>query len=143
MGSAQDNLDTDNGSVVPMLNVGAPVDMIPIITAAADSIIQSSWATANASRFFADSVAARYENITRIGNGTATAWISMLGGQTRTSSTSDHAGSNSNLSGSIAGVELYNETSSIGLALGKTENWARVTFFRAKTKLLEETEEKP
>ena len=32
---------------------------------------------------------------------------------------------------------------SIGLALGKTENWARVTFFRAKTKLLEETEETP
>lgn len=32
---------------------------------------------------------------------------------------------------------------SIGLALGKTENWARVTFFRVKTKLLEETEETP
>jgi RNA polymerase sigma-70 factor (ECF subfamily) len=32
---------------------------------------------------------------------------------------------------------------SIGLVLGKTENWARVTFFRVKTKLLEETEETP
>ena len=29
----------------------------------------------------------------------------------------------------------------IGLALGKTENWARVTFFRAKSKLLKEMEE--
>ena len=28
----------------------------------------------------------------------------------------------------------------IGQALGKTESWARVTFFRAKTKILEETE---
>ena len=29
----------------------------------------------------------------------------------------------------------------IGLALGKSENWARVTFFRAKAKLLKEMEE--
>ena len=29
----------------------------------------------------------------------------------------------------------------IGLALGKTENWARVTFFRAKSKIISETEE--
>ena len=29
----------------------------------------------------------------------------------------------------------------IGLALGKTENWARVTFFRAKSKLMKEMEE--
>ena len=28
----------------------------------------------------------------------------------------------------------------IGLALGKTENWARVTYFRVKSKLLEEME---
>lgn len=28
----------------------------------------------------------------------------------------------------------------IGLALGKTENWARVTYFRVKSKLLEEVE---
>lgn len=30
----------------------------------------------------------------------------------------------------------------IGLALGKTENWARVTFFRAKSKIISEMEEK-
>lgn len=29
----------------------------------------------------------------------------------------------------------------IGAALGKTENWARVTFFRAKTKIIEEMED--
>ncbi len=29
----------------------------------------------------------------------------------------------------------------IGLALGKTENWARVTYFRAKSKILSEMEE--
>lgn len=29
----------------------------------------------------------------------------------------------------------------IGLALGKTENWARVTYFRAKSKILAEMEE--
>lgn len=29
----------------------------------------------------------------------------------------------------------------IGQALGKTESWARVTFFRAKARILEETEE--
>ena len=29
----------------------------------------------------------------------------------------------------------------IGQALGKTESWARVTFFRAKAKIIEETEE--
>lgn len=29
----------------------------------------------------------------------------------------------------------------IGAALGKTENWARVTYFRAKTKILSEMEE--
>lgn len=28
----------------------------------------------------------------------------------------------------------------IGLALGKTENWARVTYFRAKSKILQEME---
>ena len=28
----------------------------------------------------------------------------------------------------------------IGLALGKTENWARVTYFRVKSKILQETE---
>lgn len=31
---------------------------------------------------------------------------------------------------------------SIGLALGKSENWARVTYFRAKSKILSEMEEK-
>ena len=30
---------------------------------------------------------------------------------------------------------------SIGAALGKTENWARVTFYRAKTKIIREMEE--
>lgn len=30
---------------------------------------------------------------------------------------------------------------SIGLALGKSENWARVTYFRAKAKIIQETEE--
>lgn len=30
---------------------------------------------------------------------------------------------------------------SIGLALGKTENWARVTYFRAKSRILSEMEE--
>ena len=30
---------------------------------------------------------------------------------------------------------------SIGAALGKTETWARVTFYRAKTKIIKETEE--
>lgn len=30
---------------------------------------------------------------------------------------------------------------SIGAALGKTENWARVTYYRAKTKILTEMEE--
>ena len=30
---------------------------------------------------------------------------------------------------------------SIGLALGKSENWARVTYFRAKAKIKEEMEE--
>lgn len=29
----------------------------------------------------------------------------------------------------------------IGLALDKTENWARVTYFRAKSKILQETED--
>ena len=29
---------------------------------------------------------------------------------------------------------------SIGLSLGKSENWARVTFFRAKTKIIKEME---
>lgn len=29
----------------------------------------------------------------------------------------------------------------IGISLGKTENWARVTFFRAKTRIMKETEE--
>lgn len=38
----------------------------------------------------------------------------------------------------IQGMSFRN----IGAALGKTENWARVTFFRAKTKIIEETEEK-
>ena len=28
----------------------------------------------------------------------------------------------------------------IGLALGKTENWARVTYFRIKSKILQEME---
>ena len=32
---------------------------------------------------------------------------------------------------------------SIGTALGKTENWARVTFFRAKAKIIKEMEETP
>lgn len=31
----------------------------------------------------------------------------------------------------------------IGAALGKSENWARVTFFRAKSRVLEEWEGKP
>ena len=31
---------------------------------------------------------------------------------------------------------------SIGLALGKSENWARVTYFRAKSKILSEMEER-
>lgn len=31
----------------------------------------------------------------------------------------------------------------IGLALGKSENWARITFFRAKSKILSEMEEEP
>ena len=31
----------------------------------------------------------------------------------------------------------------IALALGKTESWARVTYYRAKSKILTETEEEP
>ena len=31
----------------------------------------------------------------------------------------------------------------IGDALGRTENWARVTFFRAKARILERLEETP
>ncbi len=95
-----------------------------------DSLVQSTWGVANASRAFVNVLEKRGQNAMMLGQGKGAAWLSTFGGLTRQSSGHGHAGSDYNLTGAAMGMEvLAGENTALGLALG--HSWGKISTFSA------------
>ncbi len=95
-----------------------------------DSLVQSTWGVANASRAFVNVLDKRGQNAMMLGQGKGAAWLSTFGGLTRLSSGHGHAGSDYNLTGAAMGMEvLAGESTALGLALG--HSWGKISTFSA------------
>ena len=81
----------------------------------ADTLAQSTWGTAGASRSFGDTIAARGTHATALADGKAAAWISTMGGSSRLSSDGGHAGADYTLTGAAFGMETCLSEKSIAL----------------------------
>ncbi|MBQ4615019.1 MAG: autotransporter-associated beta strand repeat-containing protein, partial [Akkermansia sp.] len=98
-----------------------------------DTLVQSTWGAAKASRAFVDSLANRWQNATALdATGRGAAWGAALGATSRLSSHGGHHGADYNLSGAAFGVEANAAAKhSIGLAMGAT--WGKVNTLSAYT----------
>ncbi len=102
----------------------------PMLGKVADTLVQSTWGTAGASRAFGDTIAARGTHATALADGKAAAWISTMGGSSRISSDGAHAGADATLTGAAFGMEArLSEKSTVGLAIGNS--WGKVSTFSA------------
>ena len=105
-------------------------DVDPMLGKVADTLVQSTWGTAGASRAFGNTIAARGTHATALAEGKGAAWISTMGGSSRISSDGTHAGADATLSGAAFGMEArLSEKSTIGLAIGNS--WGKVSTFSA------------
>ena len=108
--------------------VAAAVD--PLLRKAADTLVQSTWGTVNASRAFGDTIAARGAHATLLAEGRGAAWLSTMGGSSRISTDGERNGADFTLSGAAFGVEgRVTEKSTLGVAIGNS--WGKVSTFSA------------
>ena len=102
----------------------------PLLRKAADTLVQSTWGTVNASRAFGDTIAARGAHATLLAEGRGAAWLSTMGGSSRISSDGERNGADFTLSGAAFGVEgRVTEKSTLGVAIGNS--WGKVSTFSA------------
>ncbi len=112
------------GSAFPTVGIN------PMLGKVADTLVQSTWGTAGASRAFGDTIAARGTHATEFANGKGAAWVSTMGGNSRLSSEAGHAGADYTLTGAAFGMEArLSEKSTVGLAIGNS--WGKVSTFSA------------
>ena len=112
----------------PQPVAAAAVD--PLLRKAADTLVQSTWGTVNASRAFGDTIAARGAHATLLAEGKGAAWLSTMGGSSRISTDGDRNGADFTLSGAAFGVEgRVTEKSTLGVAIGNS--WGKVSTFSA------------
>ncbi|MBQ3526378.1 MAG: hypothetical protein IJA63_08885, partial [Akkermansia sp.] len=112
----------------PQPVAAAAVD--PLLRKAADTLVQSTWGTVNASRAFGDTIAARGAHATLLAEGWGAAWLSTMGGSSRISTDGDRNGADFTLSGAAFGVEgRVTEKSTLGVAIGNS--WGKVSTFSA------------
>ena len=111
--------------------VAAAADVDPLLAKVADSLVQSTWGTAGASRAFGETIASRGRNATLLGEeGKGAAWLSVMGGSSRISSAEGHNGADFTLSGAAFGVETcMGDKSTLGVAVGNS--WGKVSTFSA------------
>ena len=103
-----------------------------LIKATIDSLVQNSWAMAEASRAFRNTLDTRHQNSQLLPHAQAAAWVSVLGAQNRISCSGGNAGSQTSMSGATFGMEWYaGEKSAFGLALGYSSS--KVSTFGAST----------
>ena len=108
----------------------ATVATDPLLRKAADTLVQSTWGTVNASRAFGDTIAARGAHATLLAEGKGAAWLSVMGGSSRISTDGDRNGADFTLSGAAFGVEgRVTEKSTLGVAIGNS--WGKVSTFSA------------
>ena len=102
----------------------------PLLRKAADTLVQSTWGTVNASRAFGDTIAARGAHATLLAEGKGAAWLSTMGGSSRISTDGERNGADFTLSGAAFGVEgRVTEKSTLGVAIGNS--WGKVSTFSA------------
>ncbi len=112
----------------PQPVAAAAVD--PLLRKAADTLVQSTWGTVNASRAFGDTIAARGAHATLLAEGKGAAWLSTMGGSSRISTDGERNGADFTLSGAAFGVEgRVTEKSTLGVAIGNS--WGKVSTFSA------------
>ena len=110
--------------------VTAAAEVDPMLAKAADTLVQSTWGTAGASRAFGETIASRGRNATLLDDGKGAAWLSVMGGSSRISSAEGHNGADFTLSGAAFGVEgRVGEKSTLGVAIGNS--WGKVSTFSA------------
>ncbi len=110
--------------------VAAAADIDPLLAKAADTLVQSTWGTAGASRAFGETIASRGRNATLLDDGKGAAWLSVMGGSSRISSAEGHNGADFTLSGAAFGVESrVGEKNTLGIAIGNS--WGKVSTFSA------------
>ena len=102
----------------------------PLLRKAADTLVQSTWGTVNASRAFGDTIVARGAHATLLAEGKGAAWLSTMGSSSRISTDGDRNGADFTLSGAAFGVEgRVTEKSTLGVAIGNS--WGKVSTFSA------------
>ncbi len=111
----------------------------PIVTASAvdaalakvsDTLVQTTWGAAKASRAFVDSIDGRGQNATALNGGRGAAWGTALGASSRQSSRGAAQGADYNMGGAAVGAEINaTEKHNIGVAMGYT--WGKVNTFSA------------
>ena len=110
--------------------VAAAADVDPLLAKVADTLVQSTWGTAGASRAFGETIASRGRYATLLDEGKSAAWLSVMGGSSRISSNEAHNGADFTLSGAAFGVETrMGDKSTLGLAVGNS--WGKVSTFSA------------
>ncbi len=128
-GAAVEEEETAEGLLTaPQPVAAAAVD--PLLRKAADTLVQSTWGTVNASRAFGDTIAARGAHATLLAEGRGAAWLSTMGGSSRISTDGECNGADFTLSGAAFGVEgRVTEKSTLGVAIGNS--WGKVSTFSA------------
>ncbi len=131
LAATDDDELTESAGVDNNAYVLAPAAAVnPLLGKVADTLVQSIWGTAGASRAFADTIAARGTHATALADGKGAAWLSTMGGSSRISSDGAHAGADYTLMGAAFGMEAnLGEKSTIGLAIGNS--WGKVSTFSA------------
>ncbi|MDO4750536.1 MAG: autotransporter-associated beta strand repeat-containing protein [Akkermansia sp.] len=131
--SAADDAVAEEETAEELLTAPQPVAAAavdPLLRKAADTLVQSTWGTVNASRAFGDTIAARGAHATLLAEGRGAAWLSTMGGSSRISTDGDRNGADFTLSGAAFGVEgRVTEKSTLGVAIGNS--WGKVSTFSA------------
>ncbi|MDO4752397.1 MAG: autotransporter-associated beta strand repeat-containing protein [Akkermansia sp.] len=131
--SAADDAVAEEETAEELLTAPQPVAAAavdPLLRKAADTLVQSTWGTVNASRAFGDTIAARGAHATLLAEGKGAAWLSVMGGSSRISTDGDRNGADFTLSGAAFGVEgRVTEKSTLGVAIGNS--WGKVSTFSA------------
>ena len=117
----------ESATTLPMVTAPA-VDVA--LAKVSDTLVQTTWGAAKASRAFVGSIESRGQNAAALAGGRGAAWGAALGSSSRLSSHGGGQGADYNMSGAAVGAEISaTELHNIGVAMGCT--WGKVSTFSA------------
>ena len=120
----------EKSAIITTLPVQQVLDISELLDKVSDTLVQTTWGSAKASRAFVDSIGNRGQNAASFADGRGAAWGSVIGATSRLSSHGSSLGADHSLSGAVFGAEI-NATPkhNIGLAMGVT--WGEISTLSA------------